>query len=160
MSEFQTALDLAQIATAAAAAVAAGVAVWQSKMTKQQIDSRLRPWIGTKEIMIAQDKIEVVLTNYGGLPALSAVGKSDLSDKVLTIADLKGQDDKNTMGTIMPNSEKFYIMELSDDPHKKILSFGYVVEYTYAGGKQGEYGMIAKLGAGNRRFEIIQEWTK
>ncbi|MGH9877366.1 MAG: hypothetical protein ACRD5H_06990 [Nitrososphaerales archaeon] len=43
-----SALDVAQIITAGAAAVAAGVAVWQSRMTQHQLDITMRPWLSAE----------------------------------------------------------------------------------------------------------------
>ena len=70
--ELQMALNIAAIATAASAGIAAIVAIVQSRMTKNQMDNTLRPWIGmdSNGTTIRNGKLIIVTKNHGTVPAL------------------------------------------------------------------------------------------
>src|SRR5438093_2268144 len=77
-------------------------------MTKHQMDSSLRPWIGTAELIIASDSmLHLLYSNFGSLPATSSKLRYGSSSTEVKRADLAAFADVEEGGVLLPDQKKF-----------------------------------------------------
>ena len=151
--------ETAQIATAAAAFIAAIVAIAQSIMTRQQISSSLRPWTslslpsvvpGTQQ----SHRLQITLRNYGQLPCISATAEVYLKDAPISPSELENRKlrlmESIELGVINSTQEKsltFFIptdleniFHVTNRPHS--LYLGVRVIFRYANNRKDQYYTI------------------
>ena len=137
-------------------------------MTKQQMDSSLRPWVGAESGLVdyTSDKLAFYYMNYGQLPPKSLKIKGLESEETISRKELNKAKDESwpNMGIIMPNQKKAYIIASNETQLNKIkkgeISFwiGLLLSYEYADNKRGEYGVIYEFLVETQKFTIRDEW--
>jgi hypothetical protein len=164
--------DWIQIVTALAAAAAAIVAIWQSRMTKQQMDATLRPWIGVTERGIELDKLDnktfiVPYKNFGKVPASKVKTKLAIRKSTFTKEELRTRPYPSNIQNMVlfPDNLKTDTTTFEDPTiyetraQGKPLYLGFMVEYQYGNKRHAEMIYIARLDPQNTRASIVDEWS-
>jgi len=147
-----------------------------TKFTEIQTNYKFRPWIGPsntiKEIEGNEKHsfFEISLKNFGDLPAqsviaISLVNESQIARDQLT-ADKPIDKDIHVfdLGPMLPNMEKRYRLDISNDlikkslESKKIIQAGMYFKYENVGKKNG-YGMISEFNPATRKFSHTSMWV-
>ena len=171
MSFELTAADWIQLITASAAAIAATVAILQNRLTKQQLDSSLRPWIGAAEgglTLALPDRVTFAYKNYGQLPCKSMTGRVLRKTELFSREELaeSNTNPSSKMGVIHPDQNKAWYVDMKKEviltalSGKEPLFIGISLSYTYADNRQGEYGVIYEFAFRTRQFMIREEWSE
>jgi hypothetical protein len=162
-------IDAVQVVTAASAAVAAGVAFVQSKLTQHQIDTSMRPWVGVIHDGVrlnGHGELMTTLKNHGTLPAQKTMVWSAAQQKPFTKEEMKkGQRAKvEDEMVMMPNAEKSTTWTLPDYAdviaNKSSYHIALVVEYEYANKKKGIYYYAAEFNPSTNYRGIYYEFTE
>jgi hypothetical protein len=160
--------DWIQIVTALAAAAAAIVAIWQSRMTKQQMDATLRPWIGVTERGIELDKLDnktffVTYKNFGKVPAIKVKTKLAIRKSTFTKEELRPYPSNIQNMVLFADDIKTDTQTFEDSIYEtraqgKPLYLGFMVEYQYGNKRHAETIYIARLDPQNNRASVVDEW--
>ena len=125
----------------------------QTKLTREEMESTLRPWIGFSEIR-RKSKEEVVfyLKNYGRIPAKIVRTRNKFGKTKIGKDELLLQKGKVFETMVFPDATMTFSIQIPEQ-------FGFVsilFEYEYANKKHGEYGVIAKHHAENNTFDYYE----
>ncbi len=137
-------------------------------MTKQQMDSSLRPWIGAEKGLVEEKDGTLLFhyQNYGQLPPKSLklkVWASGEEIKREKLVELEGEEWPH-IGIIMPDQIKAYILGLTGidliavKKGQANLWTALVLNYDYADNKKGEYGVIYEYLSEFSHYSIRNEW--
>lgn len=151
-------------------AVLAIVVIIQLLLYRNEINSRLRPWIGASKGGFDYDKNKNVVVfsydNYGQMAANSVLEKWNISDKINSrenvIKNVKG---KNIKSVTFPNHARRFSFEIMNNPivqkaikDKKSFYLEITIEYEFGKNKKGFYGLIGEYEV-NGNGIVIDEWT-
>jgi len=147
-----------------------GITQTDINMTKQQMESSLRPWVGADKGLIETDDefFRFQYCNYGQLPTKDTKMKVWSSDKEILRENLEKLEGSEWpyKGIIMPNQIKSYVLGQTKGDFEKVKSgvndfwICLVIEYNYANDKKGEYGVIYSYEHSSQTFAIMDEWSK
>jgi hypothetical protein len=169
LSGLPSALDIAQIITAGAAAMAAGVAVWQSRMTQQQLKATMRPWLSVElgNIKIDQDlRVWVPFKNYGQTSAMNVRARATASFDHITKEILTKREYTPGIAMIVPNGSRGISLDLAPESRQKMASgthylwLGILIEYEFGKNGKGEYGLIGEYNFARGHDRTESEWSK
>ena len=170
MSIDLTAADWIQIAVAGIAGAAAIAAVIQSKLTKQQMDASLRPWMGVGEESLhisGTNQLTLSYHNFGQLPNTTAQLRKLRKESMIERSEVTQSTEPVDFGGVCyPGQDKDYIIEFSTpDIVQKAengtikLFMGIVLRYEFANKQVGEYGVIFEYRRDLKSFVIKDEWN-
>jgi hypothetical protein len=109
--------DWIQLITAGAALLAATVAIWQSRMTKQQMDATMRPWIGVHEVNPMENEIRIILHNYGSLPTLAMDSRTVGNAAPITVEEVLYHTRRMRMFFLPVTSRRMNETNIEKDTH-------------------------------------------
>ena len=153
-------------AIGSAATAAALYFIWkQTRMTQQEINATLRPWLGISDVSlinkgVSNEALFVGLKNYGKIPA------EVKSVKVLTsrIEITRDQIDKDSEYVDLTEIRMFPEQPprpLEIKTHGNTLTFiGFSIEYYYSENRKGYYAIIQKHDQSRNIYRPINEWFK
>ncbi len=151
-------------------AILAGVVITQLFLYRNEINSRLRPWIGANKGGFDYNDEKNILVflfkNYGQMAANSVLEKWNISDKINSrknvIKNVKG---KNIQSVTFPNQERKFSIEIMNNQIvkkavKENSSFylEITIEYEFNKNKKGFYGVIGEYVVSGHVI-IIDEWA-
>lgn len=136
-----------------------------------QTEYKFRPWIGhtgvIKEISSDSNKkqFEIMIKNYGDLPATEVIVSSLVKDHKITKDEIKTHAINHiSLGPILPNMEKRYwldvknsIIETAKNENGQIFT-AILLEYPLSFGKS-EYGLISEINTSSFAFTHIDMWA-
>lgn len=171
--ELQTAVDIAGIVSGLTAAVVAGFVYRQMKqtdkhlnMTQQDMDSRLRPWIGAAAGGLSADGNGLFIfnyQNYGQIPAHNlriSVELSDIRVDRKSLLERTAHEEKRTV--LMPNEIKHNKRTFDFNkrqPAGSSVFVGIIIRYEYGHGKEGLYGARVEYKLNTNGIDFFDEWT-
>ena len=141
------------------------------EVSRIQTEYRFRPWIGhasnIKKIETNTDdncQFDIVIKNYGELPASGVSAKFVFTDKMLTRDDIASKSvDSFDLGPILPNMEKHYwffipsgIWKDALEGKSKLFTELYF-EYSVSGKKCG-YGILSEYVPPSESFIHNDMW--
>ena len=147
-----------------------------TKFTEIQTNYKFRPWIGPsntiKEIEGDEKnmRFEILLKNFGDLPAASVTVVSIVSENQITREQISGDGPPSSsahvfnIGPMLPNMEKRYWLYVNKELMKnsidsnKIIHTGLYFTYENLKKKNG-YGMISELNPQTRSFVHKNMWV-
>lgn len=141
------------------------------KMTQIQTEYQLRPWIGPsakfqriEPSINDQIQFEVVLKNFGELPASSVNAKFVSSDTMLKRDTLLASTESEfVLGPMLPNMEKRYWFFIDSqrwvgvESGKTPLFTGVYFNYQ-ANSRQNGYGIISEYASSSKNFIHKDMW--
>ena len=147
-----------------------------TKFTEIQTNYKFRPWIGPNSFIkeIDQDgknnRFEIVLKNFGDLPASRVIIKSIVSENEITKEQITGEQSASNfmhvfdIGPMLPNMEKRYWLYVNNDLLKKSLESKTIIHtamyFQYENlGKTNGYGMISELNPETKVFVHKKMWA-
>ena len=142
----------------------------QTSILQRQFDSEYRPWLGAHKIgfLDGANRKEKIFEykNYGKLPARSVIERWQVSEKQIDPKNLDKEKMTIYEGSItFPNQERQFGFSFSDEQISKLnkkefssLFVHIIIEYNYANGIKGEYGIIAEFFLDGSVY-IRKEWT-
>lgn len=142
-----------------------------TKAAEIQTEYKFRPWIGhtgvIKEISSDSNKkqFEILIKNYGDLPATDVTVSSLVKDHKITKDEIKTQATNHiSLGPILPNMDKRYwldvdnnIIEKAKNENGKFFT-AILFEYPLSFGKS-EYGLISEVNTSSFLFTHVDMWT-
>lgn len=171
MSIELTPTDWIQIIIAGTAGAAAIAAIIQSRLTKQQMNASLRPWLGPAEESLqitGINQLTFSYRNFGQLPNTKLQLKKIRKESMIQRSELM-QSKKEPIdfgGICFPDQVRDYIIEFTTpDITEKAkngeikLFMGLVLEYEFANNKSGEYGVVFEYRTDLKHFVIRDEWS-
>jgi hypothetical protein len=146
-----------------------------TRFAQIQTDYKFRPWIGPSNTIkeIEPDgknsRFEILLKNYGDLPAPSVTIVSLISESNISREQIKNENPDLkahifNIGPMLPNMEKRYWLYVSNDlinsscESKKIIHAGMYFKYDNMRKKNG-YGMISELNPQTKSFVHKDMWV-
>lgn len=129
----------------------------QIRITQEEIESRLRPWLGISDTIIDDGNVRVVFENTGSLPAKIVRTQQSLSFSPITQEQLRSGKDITAKVVILPKGKRdisFTEAILNADQYLGIL-----VQYKYAKDKPGEIGAILKYNDKLGSFAVVDEFS-
>ena len=142
-----------------------------TKFTEIQTNYKFRPWIGPANSIKEIDsdernhRFEIVLKNYGDLPAPNVIVKSIVSENKITKEQLTSNNaNVFNLGPMLPNMEKRYWLFVNNDliknglVTKKIIHTAMYFQYENLGRING-YGMISELNPETKSFVHKEMWV-
>lgn len=143
-----------------------------TKMSKIEIEYRLRPWIGPLNSIKAlppnekTNQYDCTIKNYGQLPAQNVKAYCKIDTKIMDRDVFKSNPGKTfNLGPLLPTMEKHYwvfvdssLIKKAKEGTEKIFSALYF-EYSVTGGKSG-YGMISEYDPQNDGFIHKDMWVE
>ena len=156
------------MAIAISAAITAGLAFVQSRMTQHQINSSMRPWVGSTEhgfTLSSHGVITAMVKNFGTLPAQKVRMWHGAQLEPFTVRQLLELPRRETKdeAVIMPSAEKSVTLLLPeyDRVVRERLKVGLalIVEYEYANNKQATYHLAGQFNPSTREQGIDYEFT-
>lgn len=149
-----------------------GVVFSQLWIYRNEINMRMRPWIGATEgFETAQDMtlgIEFHYSNFGSAPANFVRERWGASDKIPTRSDIKNDfTHVFDLSTTLPTQKKQFSFTLNRDLYDSFrnngtpLYFWAFIDYKYGRNKVGEYGMVVefKIIETSSRLFVKDEWA-
>ena len=142
-------------------------------LSRIQTEYRFRPWVGPtnsiKELtnsINGKRQFEVVVKNFGEIPAEHVMAYFKHDDKLISKNDLKSENVESfNLGPVLPNMEKHYwflldhdLIDKAKEGKEKIFTAVYF-EYPVSGGKSG-YGMISEYNAQTNGFVHKEMWVE
>jgi len=141
-----------------------------TRMSKIEIEYRLRPWIGPtsgiqkmNSSINGQVQFSIMIKNFGDLPASYVKAKSIVSMTPLTKESLKESLSEFNLGPVLPHMEKSYWFFIEPDVWKKVsdgndsLYVAIYFEYPSLVGSNG-YGSISEYNKSNQTFVHKEMW--
>ncbi len=147
-----------------------------TRFAEIQTEYKFRPWIGPSNTIKEIDgdekniRFEIILKNFGDLPAPSVIVTSMISQTQITREQItSNQDDsKNAhvfnIGPMLPNMEKRYWLYVNKDllknslDTKKIIHTAMYFRYENVKKTNG-YGMISELNPETKSFVHKEMWV-
>jgi hypothetical protein len=139
-----------------------------SKAAEIETEYKLRPWIGPTGIIkeinsdSTKKRFEVMVKNFGDLPASDVTASSLVKLEKITRDDLKSQKNSISLGPILPNMEKRYWIDIPIEMVEKQkegkIFTGILFEYPLSFGKS-EYGLISEVSVPLFVFAHTDMWT-
>lgn len=146
-----------------------------TRFAEIQTEYKFRPWIGPSNTIKEIDgdekniRFEIMLKNFGDLPAPSVIVKSMIGDSQITREQItSNQDGSNAhvfnIGPMLPSMEKRYWLYVSKDlltnslASKKIIHTAMYFRYENAKKTNG-YGMISELNPQTKSFVHKEMWV-
>jgi len=135
-----------------------------------QTEYKFRPWIGPtgtiKETNLDENnkRFEIMVKNFGDLPAIDVTVSSTVKLDKVTRDELKSQTKSISLGPILPNMEKKYWLDISNEMIEKAkqndgkIFSGVLFEYPLSFGKS-EYGLISEINTSSFTFTHKDMWT-
>jgi len=141
------------------------------EVSRVQIEYRFRPWIGhagnIKKVETNIDdncQFDIVIKNYGELPASGVSAKFMFSDKMLTRDNITSESvDSFDLGPMLPNMEKHFWFFIPSDIWKDALEgkskvfIGLFFEYSVSAKKSG-YGILSEYNSTDENFMHKDMW--
>lgn len=171
MSIELTPADWIQIIIAGTAGAAAIAAIIQSRLTKQQMNASLRPWLGAAEDSLRitdTDQLTFSYQNFGQLPNTKMHVKKVRKESMIQRSELE-QSKKEPIdfgGICFPGQVRDYIIEFTTPnitekaQNGEIKLFmGLILEYEFANNQFGQYGVIFEYRRDLKHFVIRNEWN-
>ena len=142
-------------------------------LSRIQTQYRFRPWVGPsnsikelKDSIDGKHQFEVVIKNYGEIPAEYVTVYFKQGNKLMSKDDLKSDKTENfNLGPMLPNMEKHYWFFIDRDFMSKVkegtqqLFTAIYFEYPVSGGKSG-YGMISEFNPKTSSFVHKDMWVE
>lgn len=141
-----------------------------TRISKIEIEYRLRPWIGPisgikrmDESIDGNIQFSIIIKNFGDLPANFVKAKSIVDTKPLTKESLKQPLSEFNLGPLLPHMEKSYWFFVEQDMWEKIsngddtLYVAIYFEYPSLTGSNG-YGSISEYNKNNQTFMHKEMW--
>ncbi len=176
--EFDLLLALGSFATAGAT-IALVIMLYKafkqmkSSVTLAQIQTeyQFRPWIGTSQrferiepSINDQIQFEVIVKNFGELPASAVTAKFVSDDKMINRQTVKSESaSKFVLGPMLPNMEKRYWFFIKQETWEKVIAgkeslfTGVYFEY-HRNSKQNGYGIISEYVVSSQNFVHKDMW--
>ncbi|HEV8405554.1 MAG TPA: hypothetical protein VGQ13_06580 [Nitrososphaera sp.] len=139
----------------------------QVTMTKQQMDSTMRPWIGpAPEGLKADGKGLFIFNyhNYGQVPAEDILFEFALSDERVERQNLLDKPVETSKHTILlPNESKYRKNTFDFEKRKPIgpsLFIGILIRYKYANARKGMYGARIEYKFATGGIDYFDEWSE
>jgi hypothetical protein len=142
-----------------------------TRFTEIQTNYKFRPWVGPANIIKEVEgsekdlKFEIMLKNFGDLPAANVVISSVVSESQISRDQVKSKDANIfSIGPMLPNMEKRYWLYVNRDlaesarSSKKMIYTAMYFEYENIGQKNG-YGMISELNPETKGFVHKDMWV-
>lgn len=147
-----------------------------TRFTEIQTNYKFRPWIGPSNTIKEIDgdeknnRFEIVLKNFGDLPASYVMVSSIISKDMITRDQIKTDADGSkdihvfNIGPMLPNMEKRYWLYVNKDiindavASKKIIHTAMYFQYENLQKKNG-YGMISELNPETKGFVHRDMWV-
>lgn len=139
-------------------------------MTKKQMESSLRPWVGAEKGLVDLDKdndrFAFYYQNYGSLPTTGIKAYSIISDEKLERQELLTTQELSWpyIGIVQPGQIKAYILAIGNfrraESGEKPLWIGFRFDYSYSENQSGQYGVIYEFFVETQKFTIRDEWVK
>ena len=145
----------------------------KSSVTLAQIQTeyQFRPWIGTSQrfqriepSINDQIQFEVIVKNFGELPASAVTAKFVSDNKMINRQTVKSESaSKFVLGPMLPNMEKKYWFFIDQEKWKKILDgqeslfTGVYFEYQ-ANSQPNGYGIISEYIPASKNFVHSDMW--
>lgn len=165
-----TPADWIQLIIAATAGIAAVVAIWQTNLTRKQMQINLRPWIGSHSEGLNGDGKGLFIfnfQNYGNSPATKVRGKIGLTYSNFTREELRERPFDDHAGSIMlPNEKKHKSIRADSNQFQELKAMsksafiGVIIEYEYTSNKVAEYGAILEFELATGEVDFLDEWTE
>jgi len=140
------------------------------KLTQIQTEFQLRPWIGPSTIFqriepsINDDiQFEVILKNFGELPASAVNVKFISNSKMINRQDVISSESTFALGPMLPNMEKRYWFFIKKETWDKVIASkeslftGVYFEYQLKS-KQNGYGIISEYVVSSQNFVHKDMW--
>ncbi len=162
------ALAIATIALAIGTIILAMNSVSQTSLMQHDFDVNNRPYLGVVNIEEYQkDKAWFIFTNYGKIPNTDSEIRVGIGSK-LSKMDLYNETNPSfTGGVVLPTQSKSQILlplteSMLEDAKsgKYLLYVGILIKYNYAGGNEGEYGVISVYDNNTGSFDLQENWIK
>jgi hypothetical protein len=142
----------------------------QLELTRQQMDSSLRPWLGVFEGGLQPHYSDALLriTNYGSLPTTSWKWTIKTDVIKITRSDLNSQKaypSPYEATAIFPNQRWDRVIGLEEGTlvaarsRERSLFVGVLIEYKYANNSAGESGMIFEFDKSTLKFGFGEVWA-
>lgn len=139
----------------------------QVSMSKQQMESTIRPWLGATGAKIVDERhIGIPIKNYGSIPTTSAETRVVIHGEMMTEDAIRSSahTKQGQYGVIFPDQTKTIRVEVSDIVKARtgeaIMFIGFLMEYKYANGQTGAFGIIVRYDPMTDGFNIETEWAK
>jgi hypothetical protein len=156
------------------------------EMTRQEMDSNLRPWLGRildpqrlknnpkdgRPYYTSEDNLIIDIKNYGRVPAFFKT-KTEVSDKMPTREQMiQKQFDTGAEGLLMPEeSKRISMLDSTKEKYeqliqsKEMIYLCYYMHYTYSSydkkqKKTGEYCIITEYHPKTRDRSVQREWAE
>jgi hypothetical protein len=142
-----------------------------TRFTEVQTNYKFRPWVGPSNTIKEIDgdgknnRFEIMLKNFGDLPAPSVTVKSIVSESQITRDQLNSKNiNMFNIGPMLPNMEKRYWLFVDSDlvknalASKKIIHTAMYFQYENLGKVNG-YGMISELNPETKGFVHKEMWA-
>ena len=141
------------------------------EVSRVQTEYRFRPWIGHSGPIKKMDatinddcQFDIMIKNFGELPASGVTAKFMYSDKMLTREEISSKSDNSfDLGPMLPNMEKHYWFFIPNDVwknalegHSKIFT-ALLFEYS-ASGQKSSYGMLSEFNPETENFIHKDMW--
>jgi len=141
------------------------------KLAQIQTEYQFRPWIGTSQRFQRIDpsindqiQFEVIVKNFGELPASTVTAKFVSDDKIVDRQTVKSESaSKFVLGPMLPNMEKRYWFFIDQERWEKILDgkeslfTGVYFEYQVNSQSNG-YGIISEYVPASKNFVHNDMW--
>ena len=141
------------------------------KLAQIQTEYQFRPWIGTSQRFQRIDpsindqiQFEVIVKNFGELPASAVTAKFVSDDKIVDRQTVKSESaSKFVLGPMLPNMEKRYWFFIDQERWEKILDgkeslfTGVYFEYQVNSQSNG-YGIISEYVPASKNFVHNDMW--
>ena len=141
------------------------------KLAQIQTEYQFRPWIGTSQRFQRIDpsindqiQFEVIVKNFGELPASTVTAKFVSDDKIVDRQTVKSESaSKFVLGPMLPNMEKRYWFFIDQERWEKILDgkeslfTGVYFEYQVNSQSNG-YGIISQYVPASKNFVHNDMW--
>lgn len=138
----------------------------QTELLQKNFDINNRPWIGADDLNVYNDRMVIVLKNYGQIPNDSGIIYAKLTNYLFTQDDMRTNSNSYTLHLIMPEqilkqvvkSEIYDEMMSKAKNHTWEVFFGAEIDYPYGDNENGNYGFIGKYNPESNEIDILETW--
>jgi hypothetical protein len=169
VSEYQLAIDIAQIVAGGGAAAAALAAFIQSRQTKHQMDHTLRAWVGVdydKSTISKDGAMLFAAKNYGQLPATELKHWKGFQLQPFTKEQLRQMRKTpfEAEASLLPGAYHTFKLQIPE-PDRVIderltLHYAFIIEYSYGKNGRGKYELFGTQTPAFGQDEIDYEFVE
>lgn len=138
----------------------------QTELFQKDFDVSNRPWIGADDLNVYNDRIVIVLKNYGQIPNDSGTIYAKLTNYLFTQDDIRTNSNVYTLHVTMPEQILKHVVtsEIYDEMMSKAKNhtwevfLGAEIDYPYGDNGNGNYGFIGKYNPESNEIDILETW--